>query len=112
MQICFRRTVADVWNWRSNIERGRSILTGDSLTFAKKHLDKEAAEEGATPYATQYLREEAIHRYNAGTDGVTDAYRVWTPAQGNNPGMWEVVDNGGIGGYVSDVLGKSATCRR
>ena len=31
--------------------------------------------------------------------------------QGNNPGMWEVVDNGGIGGYVSDVLGKSATCR-
>ena len=109
MQICYQRTAAHLWNWRSNIRRGRTILTS-SVSDAKRHLDREAAKEGATPYPTQYWREEAIHRYNAGY-GSGNEYWVWMPAEDDEPAMWKAVDRGGIGGYASSVLGESATCR-
>ena len=111
MQICYQRTVADLWDWRANIDSGKEILMS-SKTSAKKHLDAEAAEEGATPYPLHYWREEAIHRYNAGTHRDRDAYRVWEPGSGDGvPGEWKVVDRGGIGGYVPAVLGQSTECQ-
>ena len=109
MQICYQRTAEHVWNWQSNIDRGKAILMS-AKPDAKRHLDREAAKDGATPYPTRYWREEAIHRYNAGW-GTGNEYWVWIPAEGDVPAMWKAVDRGGIGGYVSGVLGQSATCR-
>lgn len=104
MQICFQRTNVDLWNWRTNIETGRSTLI-TSKNSAQNHLDNEVNKEGATPYTTQMWREEGIHRYNAGT-GADNEYREWN----SGLDMWMIVDRGGIGGYVPSVLPKSATC--
>jgi hypothetical protein len=104
MQICFQRTANDLWNWPFNIETGRSILA-TSRNSAQNHLNGEVANEGATPYTTQMWREDAIHKYNAGT-GAGNEYWEWDAANL----IWVVVDRGGVGGYTPAVLAKSATC--
>ena len=105
MQICFQRTSSDLWNWQANIERGRSILM-EKRTNAKNCLDNEVNTEGATPYTNTMWRKEAIHRYNAGSACVGDAYQEWN----STVNAWVVVDRGGAGGYVNAVLAKGPTC--
>ena len=107
MQICYKRTAAHVWDWKENISYGKRVLD-DSRKSAKNHLNAEVA-RGATPYTTRYWREEAIHRYNAGT-GDGNEYRIWAPASDGRPARWETVDRGGVGGYVPAVLGIGAGC--
>ena len=84
-------------------------MLNTSKQSAKNHLEEEV-ESGAAPYTTQMWREEAIHRYNAGT-GSGNEYWEWTPPKGDTPGEWTIVDRGGIGGYVPAVLGNSASCQ-
>ena len=107
MRICVQRSAGDSWNWRTNVASGRSILSA-SEDSAKNHLDAEAAKEGAKAYTTRYWREEAIHRYNAGT-GSGNEYRIWLPGSDGMSGRWEVVDRGDIGGYVPALL--NADCQ-
>jgi YD repeat-containing protein len=103
MQIWFQRTADDLWNWPFNIATGRSTLSTDRNS-AKNHLDAEVA-SGATPYSTQMWREDAIHKYNAGT-GPGNEYWEWDA----NAAMWIIVDRGGVGGYTPAVLAQGATC--
>ncbi len=107
MQICHDRTNADLWDWTANISHGRAILdfaTSRSRTYLQREVSN-----GATAYTDAMLRDESIHRYNAGTGLGTDAYREWV----ENPpssGEWVIVDRGGDGGYVPSVTGQRATC--
>lgn len=103
MQICFQRTSNDVWNWKVNVDKGRSILN-TAKNSARNYLDGQVA-GGATAYSTNMWRQEGIHRYNAGTQS-DDMYWEWNGALVR----WVVVDRGGAGGYVTNVTGKSATC--
>ena len=72
---------------------------------AEEWLDS-MVEDGATPYSTQWFREEAIHRYNAGVGGSSSAYREWLGDE------WVIVDTGGPSTYVyvERVLRKLADC--
>jgi hypothetical protein len=107
MQACYNRVTSYIWNWRANVERGRTILN-DSKNYAKSFLDNKVATAGATPYTTSQWREQSIHSYNAGNNPASDFYWNWVPG---NPGSWQIVDSGGIGGYVPGVTGESATCQ-
>ena len=109
MQICFQRTVADLWNWRSNVARGRDELRNVNEA-AELYLEDLVFNHGADEFTDDMWREEAIHRYNAGPGGGNE-YRIWVPPTETKPGKWEVVDRGGAGGYVGDVLSKSASCQ-
>ena len=103
-QICFRQTSQHQWDWHANLDYAEDILTGDSLRGAKRYLDT-LVDDGATPYTSDMLRLEAIHRYNAGCCSNEDnAYWGW----GING--WEVVDTGGVGGYVDHVTSKGDLC--
>lgn len=113
MQICNRRTNADLWDWTANIGHGRQILAF-ATSRARSHLDREVDVNGATPYNRQMYREESIHRYNAGP-GLTNEYREWVADPDSGEGRWVIVDRGGsgeagLGSYVPKVLGQSSTC--
>lgn len=106
MQICWRRTAADLWNWRSNVARGRTVLE-EMKGVAADWLDGEMRDhEEATPYGDERLRREAIHRYNAGNGGRMDAYWEWVDGKG-----WTRIQLGGAAGYVQRVLGQGEDCR-
>ena len=108
MQICHRRTAADIWNWRSNIETGRSILN-EANQKAELYLENLKINGGADDFSDEMWRKEAIHRYNAGT-GKGNEYWEWSPPKDDKPGQWIKVERGGEAGYVGYVLGKSASC--
>lgn len=105
MQICFQRTSTDLWDWRANVERGRFVLM-DMRARAQSCLGLEVSQQGATPYTNAMWRKEAIHRYNAGSSCVSDAYQEWDATLN----VWIVVARGGAPGYLNNVLAKSATC--
>lgn len=109
MQICWDRRAEHLWNWRSNVEQGRTTLD-TSRKSARNHLEEEQKKDGATPYTTEMWRKEAIHRYNAGTGSGNECW-VWLPPQGDTAGEWDVVALGGASGYVASVLNQSASCR-
>ncbi len=107
MGICFQRTNRHVWDWKENIEYGRTLLvgTGNSRTQAQAWLDGRVA-LGAPPYGDSRWRDETLKKYNAGTcQTVACAYWDWSPTKG-----WIIVDRGGTPGYVSNVEGMSASC--
>ena len=113
MQICYARKSADVWDWTANISSGRAILAS-SARIARIYLNREVNVAGATAPSNSMLREESIHRYNAGTAMDDDAYREWVNVDGGG-GMWVIVDRGGtaeagLGSYVLNVNNQSATC--
>ena len=103
MQICKKRTVSDLWNWRDNIRRGRDELENIRDYSATSWLEV-MVDDGATPYTDLMWRQEAIHRYNAGDGGSLNAYWEWLG------GRWVPVRRGGALGYVEAVLNKSANC--
>ncbi len=113
MQICFQRTPQDLWSWRANIERGRTILQ-TSINFANTVPGRVRTEvvrgmgpfPNATNFTTDQLRRESIHAYNAGTKINSDGYWQW-----NNAAMvWTEAPQGGQAGYVDLVLGRSPSC--
>ena len=108
MQICYRRTRADLWDWTANIARGRDILM-EAKRHAELYLENLVFHSGATRPDDDMWRKEAIHRYNAGTDA-EDHYWIWVASTDNEPGMWVANPTGGVTGYVDLVLGKSGTC--
>ena len=62
-----------MWNWRSNIAHGRSILS-TAAGVAELYLEGIMLAQGATRPTKYMLRLESIHRYNAGT---ADRYHYW-----------------------------------
>jgi hypothetical protein len=105
MQICYQRTNSHLWDWTENIEYARTLLTTDMKNGAKSYLDGQV-NIGATAYSNPMWRAEAIHRYNAGCCGSSNAYWEWNL----NLGIWEVVDMGGVGMYYPGVDQLSGSC--
>lgn len=113
-QICFQRTEADIWNWKTNIARGKGILQ-DSLTWADtvpaRVRTYRTRNQGPFPDATDFTddqrRLEAIHAYNAGTDYNQDGYWQWDNIQKT----WYAAPQGGQAGYVDNVLAQNPICR-
>jgi hypothetical protein len=124
MQICYMRTVGDIWNWKTNIARGRANLLSAAAFSRSVPLyvrrgyyivggnrkpwlqNGEGPFANATDFTPEQLRLEAIKRYNGGYKPAV-WYWVWDDAAG----AW--VDNpqgGGDQGYVEHVLEKSADC--
>ena len=106
MQICWDRRLEHLWNWRTNVARGKETLEG-MMDPAKDWLDSEVEEnDDATPYTNDMWRKEAIHRYNAGDGDIEDAYWEWQDGDG-----WVPIEQGGTKGYVGHILAQSASCR-
>ena len=113
MQICYQRTVADLWNWKTNIARGRANLL-EKVTFSQgvpRNVRRRVVRgQGPFPNATDFtaaqLRLEAIKRYNAGNaPGV--GYWEWDDASGE----WVASpQGGGDPNYVANVVGQNANC--
>lgn len=126
MQICYQRTVADIWNWKTNVARGRANLlaaanysrqiplytrrgyyvVGGARTDYSPHGQGPPWEHEPTNFTPEQLRLEAIKRYNAGYSP-NKGYWRWDDAAGT----W-VADpqGGGDPNYVAHVLGQLATC--
>ncbi len=105
MQICFQRQTEHIWNYLDNISWARTILN-QKINSARNSLNAQLNEFGATQWTQAMLREETIHRYNAGNLSTSDRYWDWNI----NSRRWEVVDVGGIGGYYTAVNQKPANC--
>lgn len=124
MQICYLRTVGDIWNWKTNIARGRANLLsaaafsravpgytrrgytvsgGRRIPFLR---DGNGPFPNATDFTPEQVRLEAIKRYNAGY--LPDVgYWEWDVAAGAwvaNP------QGGGEPNYVAGVTGRNANC--
>jgi hypothetical protein len=126
MQICYDRRLDDIWNWKTNIARGRANLlsaaafsrlvplftrrgyTVDGKGNKIPYLPRGATDkvENATNFTPEQLRLEAIKRYNAG-NGPDVGYWVWDAALG---GWAADPQGGGDPGYVGHVEEKSAAC--
>ncbi len=126
MQICYQRTVADLWNWKTNIARGRANLlaaanysrqiplytrrgyyiVGGRRTDYFPHGASPPWANLPTDFTPDQLRLEAIKRYNAGYSP-NKGYWRWDDAVGE----W-VADpqGGGDPNYVAHVLALSGTC--
>ncbi len=102
MQICYMRTSEHAWSWHANVDYANDILDY-ALKGARNWLDS-LVNLGATSYSSEMLRQEALHRYNAGCCGSSNAYWQWL----NN--TWTVVAIGGAANYLDDVLAKGASC--
>ena len=116
MQICSARTPGDFWNYKTNIRSGQRLLL-DKRSYANTWLEMQrtaAATSGHTLVITdEYRRLETIHRYNAGTATISDinnsnadGYYYWNPDEKT----FEIIDQGGAGGFVGNVTSKSAMC--
>jgi hypothetical protein len=121
MQICYQRTVGDIWNWKTNIARGRANLLsaaafsrGIPTYIGRGYINKKMAclprGNGPFPNATAFtpgeLRLEAIKRYNAGYS-CDVGYWEWDAAAGAwvaNP------QGGGDPNYVANVIAQDANC--
>jgi len=113
MQICFQRTVGDLWNWKTNVARGRANLL-EKVAFSRGIPDKVRRRvvrgQGPFPNATNFtnsqLRLEAIKRYNAGNESDV-GYWQWDEASGE----WVASPRGGGDpNYVANVLSQNANC--
>ncbi len=113
MQICYRRTVGDLWNWKTNIASGRTNLLdkaafsrGIPRTVRRRSVRGNGPFPDATDFTPEQLRLEAIKRYNAGN--LPDAgYWEWDDAAG----AWVAnAQGGGDPGYVENVTARSANC--
>lgn len=113
MQICYMRTVGDVWNWKTNIASGRANLlekVGFSRGVPRMVRRRSVRGQGPFPNAVDFtpeqLRLEAIKRYNAGNEHNV-GYWEWDDAAGDwvaNP------QGGGHPDYVNGVLSRTANC--
>ncbi len=131
MQICYRRAPAHVWNWVANVNYGAELFRSNLESFAYEHLvlqvkpvlgladktDEQLTNEERLQIRAEmrkYIREEAIHRYNAGggpdDDGDTlTMYWRWN----SETGLLDPVDlkDDDVNGYVSSVDGETtASC--
>ena len=113
MQICFQRTVGDLWNWKINIARGRANLL-EKVPFARGIPNKVRRQvvrgqgpfPNAKPFTDAQVRLEAIKRYNAGNE-LDVGYWQWDDASGE----WVASpQGGGDPNYVANVLGQNANC--
>lgn len=124
MQICYQRTLGDVWNWKTNIARGRgNVLAAAAYSRSvplymrrgyymaggkrKPWLPRgNGPFPNATDFTPEQLRLEAIKRYNAGY--LPDvAYWEWDDAAG----VWVAnPQGGGDPNYVANVVGQNANC--
>ncbi len=121
MQICYEREPKHIWNWVENVNRGAFILKDGLQSFAYEHLvdqvkpvlkinktDEELTNEEREKIRAEmrkYIREETIHRYNAGGVG---RYWEWSMMEGKILPVDEVDKEGGKTeklGYVANVDG-------
>ncbi len=121
MQICDGRKPRHVWNWVENVKRGAFLLRDPVENLAYNYLldqvrvaldfndidDKDLTDKQRDQIRVEIrkqMKEEAIHRYNAGGVG-----EYWKWNAGTK--MWKPVDRVGRGGktetlgYVSKVVG-------
>jgi len=115
MQICYERRLDDIWNWKTNIARGRANLLssadfsrGIPRKVRRRMVRGKGPWENATDFTPEQLRLEAIKRYNAGNE--TDVgYWEWNDAAG----IWDPKPQlGGDPAYVANVTGQNANCPR
>ena len=113
MQICYRRTAGDLWNWKTNIATGRANLLekvgfsrGVPRTVRRRSVRGRGPFPNATDFTPEQLRKEAIKRYNAGNEPDVGFWE-WD----DSAGAW--VENPQLGGdpnYVAHVEEQNANC--
>ena len=121
MQACFEREPEHAWNWVENVNRGAFILKENLNRFAYEYLvdqvkpalkinktDEELTNDERLKIRAEmrkYIREETIHRYNAGGVG---RYWKWDADMGMLDDVDEVDKKDGTTetlGYVAEVDG-------
>ena len=125
MQICYEREPKHIWNWVENVNRGAFILKDGLQSFAYEHLvnqvkpvldlhnktDEQLTNDERLKIRAEmrkYIREETIHRYNAGSVG---RYWEWSMMEGKILPVDEVDKKGGKTeklGYVAKVDGATS----
>ena len=123
MQICYERAPVHVWNWVENVSYGAELFRSGLESYAYEHLVEQVKpvlgfgniiDEDLTDVQRdqiraemrKYIREETIHRYNAGggpdnDEATLTMYWQWNSAQNR----MDAVDlkDGSVNGYVANV---------